>query len=637
MSNHYSFLCRRDSSISSGSSSSIANAVIRQSNDHESTHNNQQNLSDPKSQKYIPPGGRSSSSTTSIQNMQHPCRPIEGTSLETSSNMSLVSQGSKGHLSEQLDSNNDKSEASSQLGNDTSNSKQTTSAENGTSDTSQQKPQYSNVVSQGQAVPSRRFTVLGRPTGQIGNGTSSSTKLALVKTEHSDRVTLPRSHLVSQNLEQLSQQASANVKSHHAGVEKKDGCPDIIEKLVPGNHKQLSESMASHRSTAVQCLSSRPVLSNLCTSDAKYEAAAGPNNLSDLKCKLASRNQLQLVNQQGAPISNTGIGRASLGHSTPNKQRSESTTSHRSTAVQFLSSRPVLSNLSTSGAKSEATAGPNNLSDLKRKLASRNQLQVVNNKDAPISNTGIGRASLSHSTPNKQLPSTVGKQQDSAQGGHGSFYNREMVRSGDIVPSHCSDSTTVSRPVSAVSSTDVSASDRKERKRQAYPPGFENPHHSSDSGKFVYVSSPSCSGLCSTSGALVQDSCGVTDQQDLPSWATDCLKDDADVTHNLNVNQRHAQFQGTFFPGWSNQPRSSPYRPHHKPEYWDGTTSSYMSTGGYDTFCQRATSGMGGGMAGTLLQQPTMPSPRGSWTDGNTDSGMNCPQVDIAYPMYTLF
>nr|XP_034592968.1 uncharacterized protein LOC117854824 isoform X2 [Setaria viridis] len=555
----------RDSSISSGSPSSTASAVIHQSNYHESIHNNQQNLSDPKSQKYIPPGGRSRSSTTSVQHMQHPCRPIEGTSLESSSNMSLVSQGSKGHLNEQLDSNNDKSEASSQLGNDTSNSKQTTSAENGTSDTSQQKPQYSNVVSQGQVVPSRRFTVLGRPkaTGQISNGTSSSTKLALVKTEHSDRVTLPRSHLVSQSLEQLSQQASATVKSH-AGAEKKNGCPDIIEKLVPGNHKQLSESTASHRSTA----------------------------------------------------------------------------------VQSMSSRPVPSNLSTSNAKSEATAGPNNLSDLKRKLASRNQLQLVNQQDAPTSNTGITRASLCHSTLNKQLPSTDGKQQDSAQGGHESFYNRQMVRSGDIVPSHCSDSTTLSRPVSAVSSTDVAAPDRKERKRQACPPGFEKPHHISDSDKFVYVSSPACSGLCPASGALVQDSCGITDQQDLPSWATDCLKDDADVTNNLNVttssrstdtNQRHAQFQGTFFPGWSNQPRLSPYPPHHKPEYWDGTTGSYMFTGGYDTFCQRTTSGMRGGMAGTLLQQPTMPSPHGSWTDGNTDSGMNCPQVDIAYPMYTLF
>ena len=87
------------------------------------------------------------------------------------------------HLNEQLDSNSDKSEASSQLGNDTSNSKQMTSAENGTSDTSQQKPQYSNVVSQGQVVSSRHFTILGRPkaTGEIGNGTSSSTKLPLEK------------------------------------------------------------------------------------------------------------------------------------------------------------------------------------------------------------------------------------------------------------------------------------------------------------------------------------------------------------------------------------------------------------------------------------------------------------------------
>ncbi|RLM93852.1 hypothetical protein C2845_PM08G02030 [Panicum miliaceum] len=556
----------RDSSLSSGSPS-IANAVLHRRDDHESIRSNQQNLSDPKSQKYIPPGGRNRSSMTSVQHMQHSCRPIEGTSLESLSNMSLVPLGSKVHLNEQVDSNSDKSEASPQLGNDTSNSNQTTSAENGTSDTSQQKPQYSNVVSQGQVVSSRRFTILGRPkaTGQIGDGTSCSTKLGLVKDDRSDCITISRSHLVSQSLEQPSQQASATVKSH-AGAEKKNGFLDIIEKLVPGNHKQLLESTASHRSTVVQSMSSRPVPSNLSTSDPKSQATAGSNDLSDLKRKLASQNQLQLVNQQGAPVSNTVI----------------------------------------------------------------------------------ARASLCHSTLNNQVNLTEGKRQDSAQGGHESFYNREMVRSGDIVPSHCSDCTMLSRPTSAVSFTDVAAPDRKERKRQACPPGFEKPHHSSDSGKSVYVSSPACSRLCPASDALVKDSCGITDQQDLPSWATDCLKDDGDVSKNLNVstssrlgstdtNQRHGQFQGTFFSGWLNHPRLSPYPPHHKLEYRDGTTGSYMSTGGYDAFCQGTKSGMGGGMASTLLQQPTMSSPRDSCTNRNTDSGMNGPKIDISYPMYTLF
>ncbi|RLN21762.1 uncharacterized protein C2845_PM07G38400 [Panicum miliaceum] len=561
----------RDSSLFSGSPS-IANVVLHRRDDRESIHSNQQNLSDPKSQKYIPPGGRNRSSTTSVQHMQHSCRPIEGTSLESLSNMSLVPQGSKVHLNEQLDSNSDKSEASSQLGNDTLNSKQMTSAENGTSDTSQQKPQYSNVVSQGQVVSSRRFTILGRPkaTGQIGNGISSSTKLAVVKDEHSDCITISRSHLVSQSrLELPSQQVSATVKSHD-GAERKNGCPDIIEKLVPGNHKQLSESMASHRSTVVQSLSSSPVPSNLSTSDAKSQATAGPNDLSALKRKLASQNQLQLVSQQGAPVSNTVI----------------------------------------------------------------------------------ARASLCHSTPNNQVNLTDGKRQDSAQGGHESFYNRKMVRSGAIVPSHCSDSTMLSRPTSAVSSTDVAAPDRKERKRLACPPGFEKPHHSSDSGKSVYVSSPACSGLCPASDALVKDSCGITDQQDLPSWATDCLKHDGDVTKNLNMstssrlgstdtnqsdtNQRHGQFQGTFFSGWLNHPRLSPCPPHHKLEYWDGTTGSYMSTGGYDAFCQGTKSGMGGGMVGTLLQQPTMSSPCDRCTNRNTDSGMNGQKINISYPMYTL-
>ena len=120
------------------------------------------------------------------------------------------------------------------------------------------------TISQGQVVWSRHFTIVGRPkaTGEIGNGTSSSTKLSVVKDEHSDCITSSRSHLVSQSLEQPSQQASATVKSH-AGAEKKNGCPDSIEKLVPGNHKQLSECTASHRSTVVQSMSSRPVPSNL--------------------------------------------------------------------------------------------------------------------------------------------------------------------------------------------------------------------------------------------------------------------------------------------------------------------------------------------------------------------------------------
>ena len=127
----------------------MANIVLHQRNDHERLHNNQQNLSDLKSQRYIPPGGRNRSSemTTSVKHMQ----PIEGALLQSSSN-------------EHLGSNNDESQASSQLGNDNSNPKQITSAENGTSDTLQQKPQYADVVSQGQVAPARRLTVLSRPS-----------------------------------------------------------------------------------------------------------------------------------------------------------------------------------------------------------------------------------------------------------------------------------------------------------------------------------------------------------------------------------------------------------------------------------------------------------------------------------------
>ena len=546
-------MCCRDSSLSSGSPPSMANIVLHQRNDHERLHNNQQNLSDLKSQRYVPPGGRNRSSemTTSVKHMQ----PIEGASLQSSSN-------------EHLGSNNDESQASSQLGNDNSNPKQITSAENGTSDTLQQKPQYADVVSQGQVAPARRLTVLSRPsiassdprpkaTGQVDNGTStSSTKLTLVQKAQGSCITVSRSHPVSQNKEEpahLLASTTASVKSH-AGVEIKNECSDISEKLVLGDHKQQPESTVSHRLTAAQSMSGRTLLGNLSASYAKTQGSAGPHNLSDLNIKLVAQNQSQLVNQQ----------------------------------------------------------------------------------NAPVSSTGIARASFCRSTLNKNASLTDGE----------SLHNRDTIRSGHIVSSHCSDSTILSRPVSAVSSTDAASLHRKER-RQACPPGFEKPHQYSDSDK-------ACSGHCSASDALVQDR-GIPDQQDFTSWATDCLKDDGDVTQNLstsissppsltdtnrNRSQSHRQFPGTLF-GWSNDPHYSFYpsgllHAHHKAENRDGTTSSYMATGGYNVFSQGTASGMRGGMAGTLLQQPIMSSHDG-WTDGSRDSGTNCPQVDISYRMYSLF
>ncbi|XP_062219121.1 uncharacterized protein LOC133918945 [Phragmites australis] len=581
-----------DSSLSFDSPSSMANVILHQRNDHESIHNNQQKLSDPNSQKLPPLGGLDCSSemTTSVKHMHHSSGPIEGTLLQSTSNINLVSQGPKGHLNEQLASNNDKSQASAQLGNGTSNSKQMTSAENGTSDTSWQKPQYVSVVSQGQGGSGRRFTVLTRQmastdtrskaTGQVGKGTPNSTKLTLVKNEHSDCIIIPRSqnvNLVSQRPERpLHLLASASVKSH-AGAEKKNECSDISEKLVPGNHKQLSGSSVSYSSTAVQSMSGRPMLSTLFTSDAKSQASAGPHNLSDSDRKFASQNQLHLVNQQNTHVSNTGI------------------------------------------------AG----------------------------------ASLCCSILNNQVASTDGKRRNSAQGGHHCTYTREITLSGDIVSSQCTDSIMSSRPLGVVSSTDIAAPDREGRKRQVCPPGFEVLHHSSDSGKFVSVSSPTYSEPCSTSDALVLDSCGITDQHHIISLVSNCLIDDGDVTQNKNVSissplsstdtiRMCPQILGTFS-GSSNHPQLSHYpsgllrctfpslcTSYQKPEYLDGITGSYVSTGGYDAFCQGTTSGMKAGMVGTWVQQPP-PSPHHGWTTGNADSGMNCPQVNISYPSYTLF
>uniref|UniRef100_A0A0A9BTZ9 Uncharacterized protein n=1 Tax=Arundo donax TaxID=35708 RepID=A0A0A9BTZ9_ARUDO len=45
---------------------------------------------------------------------------------------------------------------------------------------------------------------------------------------------------------------------------------------------------------------------------------------------------------------------------------------------------------------------------------------------------------------------------------------------------------------------------------------------------------------------------------------------------------------------------------------------------------------MNAGMQGTRVQQPP-PSPHQGWATGNAYAGMNCPQVNISYPTYTLF
>lgn len=483
-----------------------------------------------------------------------------------------------------------------------------TSEGNETVDSSLRKPQYVNVVSQGSSGSGRRFTVLTRQvastdtrskaTGQVGSVISNSKKITLAKTEHSNSITIPRCQnvkVVSQAPEgpshKLTNQLASSIVKSHAGAEDKNACSDISDKPVQGKHMQLLESTGSHSSTALQSLGASPMLSNLPTSNVKSQISVGPDKLSDSHRKLSSENQSQLLNQQ--------------------------------------------------------------------KVA--------------VSITDIASASDCHSTVNNQVLSTDGKHQTSAQGGDHSLFSMEITLSGDQVLSQHAESVLLPRPVSVLSSTDIAAKDSRGRKRQVCPPGFKELHHSSDSGKFVSVSSSTCSALCSASDALVQDSCSITDQPDIISWVSECLEDgDTKQSNSVSISStlssadtiwRCTQYPGSVFSGASNQLLVSPYTngylqcmggvenmmrccrafpprsstPNQKPEYWNGSANSYMSTVGYDAFCQNSTSGMKAGMVGTLLQQPSPPSLYNDWTNGNADSGFKSSQVDLSYPMYSLF
>jgi hypothetical protein len=181
-------------------------------------------------------------------------------------------------------------------------------------------------------------------------------------------------------------------------------------------------------------------------------------------------------------------------------------------------------------------------------------LQLVNQQSEPVSDTGISRASCSLNMLNNKVPSSDSKHQNSAPGLHCLY--KDIIRSD-----HCSNSIPLSKPLSAVSST-KGAPDGKGRKKQVrYPPGFEKLQCSSDSGKFVSLNS-ACSEPCSTTDALVQDSCSLTDQPHIISLVSHCL-DGGDVTQNKNVNissppsstdtiWRGAQFLDTYFSGLSN-------------------------------------------------------------------------------------
>ncbi|CAM0880318.1 unnamed protein product [Alopecurus aequalis] len=555
---------QRDSIDPSGKLPSIVNATLHQLNNHESILS-QQNKVASKSQE-LPP------------------------------------LGPKGRLDEQLASSDDKSQASAHLGNESSDSKQMTSAVNGTVETSWRKPQYANIVSQGSSGPSRRFTVLTREststntrskaTGQEGIWISK--KLALLKDEHNDRVTFPRSQnlkLVSQRPEEpphkLTNQLSSAVVKSHAGAEEKSACSHSHTKDTPvqGKDMQLPVNAASSSAIALQSISST-VLSNLSTSDAVTQISVGTYKLSNSQRKLASESKPQILNQQKASVSDKDV------------------------------------------------------------------------------------ASVSDCRSSNQVVCSDGKHQTSAQGGDHSSCAGEITLSGDQTSSEQAESIQLPRPVSVLPSTDTLAKDSKERKRLVCPPGFNVLCKSSDSVNSVSMSSLTCSTLCSTSDAPLQESCSITDQPDIISWVSECLEDGGDTRQSNSVSipstlsstdtiWRPTQLPGPSF-GASNHCLLPPYPggmlqcmsgeqnpmmccctfpsiPNQRPEYWNGGGSSYMAPGGYNTFYQNTASSMRTGMVGTLLQQSSQPGLYNDWTNGSADPGLNSAQVGRPYSMYSLF
>uniref|UniRef100_A0A0D9UY60 Uncharacterized protein n=1 Tax=Leersia perrieri TaxID=77586 RepID=A0A0D9UY60_9ORYZ len=348
-------------------------------------------------------------------------------------------------------------------------------------------------------------------------------------------------------------------------------------------------------------------------------------------------------------------------------QHKESTAAHRSTALQSLRDSAMSNNLPTLDVKSQISVVPDKLSDSHRKSASETQLQTFSHKKTDVSSSDIASASDACGITNNQVTFTNGDH---------SLYKRDKTQSGDQISSQHAQSVLSPKPLTSVSSMDITAKENKEIKRHACPPGFQEFSRPSDSDKITSVSSPNCSVLCSAPDALVQDSCSTADQPDNISWVSECLGDSGDNTAQSNsvgipsalgstdATWRSVQFPTSCFSGASNQCLVSPPYPsglsqhmvggiertmncycsypsisgiaNHRPEYWSGSAHSYMSIGGYDTFHQN-TSGMTPGTVGTLPQQSSPTAPCNDWTMGSGDSGLKSPQVDQTYPMYSLF
>ncbi|KAL6838660.1 hypothetical protein ACP4OV_031374 [Aristida adscensionis] len=541
----------QDSSLSSGCPS-IANAVLHRQSDHESIHNNPQNMPDLKSQKFA-----------------------DGTLLQSSLNV-------------QLASNNDKSRTSTELGDDSSNSKQITPAENGSSDSSLQKPQYVSVVSQGQGGSGRRFTVLTRQmastdtrskaTGQVG--TSDSTKLTLAKGKPSDSITIPRSQnmgLVYKGIEQpLHRLASASVKAQ-TGAEKKNECSGVTEKLLPGSHKQLSESTVSQSSSVVQSKSNNPNLINLFTPDAQSQAPAGLQNMSDVSRKLASKNQLELVKWQNAAASNTGIARGSRYHIICNQVPLADGKCHTSAGgdLRLYNGQTTQSGDRVSPQGSDST--------------------LVSRPKSVISSTGIVAADRN------------GRKRQACPPGF-----EKLNRSSDSDKFVTVGSSTCSQPCS----TSVLVQDALHTTDQPDVIGWvsqclEDDGNGTGSTNNVSISSPLSSthtiwGGTQFPGSFFSGSSGHPHLSSNPSGLLQCM-----------VGVENAMSGCTL--------ASVSCTAYEKPGCSDGSTGSHMSTGGYDAFRQGKTSGMRAGMGGTLIQQPPLPNPH--YGMGNIDS----------YPSYSLF
>lgn len=346
------------------------------------------------------------------------------------------------------------------------------------------------------------------------------------------------------------------------------------------------------------------------------------------------------------------------------------TASSSATALQSISPT-VLSNVSTSDAVTHTSVGTYKLSISHRKLSSESKPQILDQQKPSVSD--VASVSDCRSILSNQVVCSDGKHQTSAQGGDHSSCTGEMTLSGDQTSSEQAESIRLTRPVSVLSSTDILAKDSNGRKRLVCPPGFKVLHNSSDSGNSVSMSSSTCSALCSTSDAPVQESCSITDQPDIIGWVSECLEDGGDTRQSNSVSipstlsstdtiWRPTQLTGSSF-GASNHCVLPPYHggmlqcmsgdqspmiccctfpsvssiPNQKPAYWNGGASSYMAPGGYNTFYQNTASGMRTGMVGTLLQQPSPPGLYNDWTSGSTDSGLNSAQVGRPYSMYSLF